>query len=97
MNTRKPFFGSDPIYISLATMRVLALSDTNFAYCAIPTDEGWTLVLQPKDGRKRLQVMASQRQPNQPRFFRTLDALIETARECEIPSVICVTSSPKDA
>ena len=96
MNTRKPFFGADPIYISLATMRVLALSDTNFTYCAIPTTDGWTFALQPKDGRKRLQVMASQRQPNQPRFFRTLDALIETARECEIPSIICITTMPKD-
>lgn len=94
MINHKPFFGTDALFISLATMRVLALSDTNFAYCAIPTDDGWTLVLQPKDRRKRLQVLASQRQPNAPRFFRTLDAVIEAARECDIPSVICVTSTP---
>jgi hypothetical protein len=97
MIDQKPFLGANAIYISLATMRVLALSDTNFAYCAIPTPSGWTLVLQPKDHRKRLQVLASQRAPSTPRFFRTLDAVIETARECEIPSVICVTTTPPSA
>jgi hypothetical protein len=95
MISQKPFLGADAIYISLATMRVIALSDTNFAYCAIPTPDGWTLALQPKDRRKRIQVLASQRSPDAPRFFRTLDAAIEVARACEIPSVICVTSTPE--
>jgi hypothetical protein len=94
MTTRKPFLGADAIYISLATMRVIALSDTNLAYCAIPTPEGWTFALQPKDRRKRIQVLASQRNPDAPRYFRTLDAVIEVARSCDIPSVICVTSTP---
>lgn len=91
MITRNPFSDANPIYISLATMRVLALSDTNFAYCAIPTAQGWTLVLQPKDGRKRVQIMAAQRNPSAPRYFRTLDALIETARTCDISPILCIT------
>lgn len=94
MSNQKTFLGTNPIYINLATMRVLALSDTNLDYFAIPHSGGWVLVLQPRDRRKRVQVLASQRQPEEPRIFRTVDAMLQTALEAGIAQIVAITALP---